>query len=91
MLSHTLGQKSVIADTSGQKSVVTRKSLAERTGMRLRRCLSRLAELREGGEPESEYDAWLRDRFYPIVTCVTVPDKCGLKPRVVLKDDEVRE
>ena len=44
-----------------------------------------------GGEPESEYDAWLRDRFYPIVTCVTVPDKCGLKPRVVLKDDEVRE
>ena len=33
-------------------------------------CKDRLEELLEG-EPENEFDAWLRDRFYPIVAMMS--------------------
>ena len=50
--------------------------------------------LRDVGGPfciHKTNDAWMRDRFYPIVAGFTVTDNCGLKARVILEDDEVRE
>ena len=92
MLSHTLGQKSVVADTSGQKSIVTRTGLSRRPKRAFR--IQEQMMLRDVGGPfciHKTNDAWMWDRFYPIVAGFTVTDNCGLKSRVALKDDEVRE
>ena len=86
----TSGQNSILPDTLGQNSIVTRKGLAGGIDIDEKLYERRLAQLLEG-EPENEYDVWLRDRFYPIVAGFTVPDNCGLKARVILKDDEDQE